>query len=106
MCQLMRTAGKMLSESQRAAPLLSAYIERLTKLSQDRRLALRFRFLCRDVIELRDNNWVARREELKAKKLTEVHREGAEPLGSASPLGLSHHSSQGDSEDVLFPAFR
>ena len=104
LCHLISTVGKMLSESPRAAPLMEAYFQRLNIISRDRNVPSRFRFLCRDVIDLRSNNWVPRREELKAKKLNEVHREGAEKLGIATPVGLpSQHAT---SDEALFPELK
>merc|ERR1719215_1359145 len=50
----------------------------------------RSRFLMQQLIELRYNDWVPRREELTAKKLDDVHKEGAAKLGvSLEQLGLA-----------------
>ena len=106
LCQLLTIAGKMLSESQRAAPQMEGVYARLKQISSDRGLAARFRFLCRDVLDLCNNGWVPRREELKAKKLDEVHREGADALGvGVASMGLQH-SVPVDNDDELFPAFK
>ncbi|PWZ58273.1 Plasma membrane ATPase 4 [Zea mays] len=41
----------------------------------------RLRFMVRDVIVLQSNNWVPRREEIKAKIISEIHSEAEKNLG-------------------------
>ncbi|KAE8726267.1 Eukaryotic translation initiation factor isoform 4G-2 [Hibiscus syriacus] len=44
-------------------------------------LASRLKFMVRDVLDLRANNWVPRREEVKAKTITEIHSDAEKNLG-------------------------
>lgn len=46
--------------------------KRIAKLADSRAVSSRIRFMLRDLIELRKNHWVPRREEEKAKTMQEV----------------------------------
>ncbi|KAK4404361.1 Eukaryotic translation initiation factor isoform 4G-1 [Sesamum angolense] len=63
--------------------MLRPYVNSSTPsdLSTNPQLAARLRFMVRDVIDLRANNWVPRREEVKAKTITEIHSEAEKNLG-------------------------
>ncbi|KAJ9550895.1 hypothetical protein OSB04_014940 [Centaurea solstitialis] len=74
-CQLFHTIGKQLDESPKSRRINDAYFIRLKELSTDPRLAPRIRFMVRDSLDLRSNNWVPRREEVKFKTITEIHNE-------------------------------
>lgn len=74
-CQFFRTIGKQLDESQKARRINDVYFVRLKELSTNPQLASRMRFMVRDVLDLRSNGWVPRREEVKAKTITEIHTE-------------------------------
>lgn len=71
---------------------MELYFQRLQQLAASKKLAARLRFMCRDVIDLRKNNWVPRREKLQAKKLDEVRADAAAALGIVKPQ-----------DDNLFP---
>ena len=62
---------------------MEAYFARLLQLSTSKKLPSRLRFLCRDIIDLRKNKWVPRREKLQAKKLDQVRAEAASAMGIA-----------------------
>ena len=64
---------------------MEAYFARLTQLSTSKKLPSRLRFLCRDIIDLRKNKWVPRREKLQAKKLDQVRADAAVALGIVKP---------------------
>jgi hypothetical protein len=74
---LLVTVGKELDASPRSQTFMEAYFARLLQLSTSKKLASRLRFLCRDIIDLRKNNWVPRREKLQAKKLDQVRADAA-----------------------------
>ncbi|KAL4589921.1 hypothetical protein LXL04_002833 [Taraxacum kok-saghyz] len=74
-CQFFNTIGKQLDESPKSRRINDLYFNRLKELTTNQQLAPRMRFMVRDVIELRSNNWVPRREEVKAKTITEIHTE-------------------------------
>ncbi|URD75863.1 Eukaryotic initiation factor iso-4F subunit [Musa troglodytarum] len=80
-CQLFNTIGKQLDESPKSRRFNDAYFNRLKELTTNPHLVSRLRFMVRDVLDMRANNWVPRREEVKAKKITEIHSEAEKNLG-------------------------
>ncbi|XP_074572931.1 eukaryotic translation initiation factor-like [Curcuma longa] len=80
-CQLFNTIGKQLDESPKSRRFNDAYFNRLKELTRNPQLASRLRFMVRDVLDLRANNWVPRREEVKAKTISEIHSEAEKNLG-------------------------
>ncbi|GLU10278.1 hypothetical protein SLE2022_270970 [Rubroshorea leprosula] len=80
-CQFFNTIGKQLDESPKSRRINDMYFNRLKELTTNPQLAPRLRFMVRDVLDLRANNWVPRREEVKAKTITEIHSEAEKNLG-------------------------
>ncbi|KAJ4950738.1 hypothetical protein NE237_027570 [Protea cynaroides] len=80
-CQFFHTIGKQLDESLKSKRINDVYFSRLKELTKNPQLAPRLRFMVRDVLDLRSNNWVPRREEVKAKTITEIHTEAEKNLG-------------------------
>ncbi|XP_057544391.1 eukaryotic translation initiation factor-like [Amaranthus tricolor] len=80
-CQFFNTIGKQLDDNSRSRRINDMYMNRLKELSSNSQLAPRLRFMVRDVLDLRTNNWVPRREEVKAKTITEIHSEAEKNLG-------------------------
>ncbi|KAB2019223.1 hypothetical protein ES319_D08G283100v1 [Gossypium barbadense] len=80
-CQFFNTIGKQLDESPKSRRINDSYFSRLKELTANPQLAPRLRFMVRDVLDLRANNWVPRREEVKAKTITEIHSEAEKNLG-------------------------
>ncbi|KAJ8498101.1 hypothetical protein OPV22_008653 [Ensete ventricosum] len=80
-CQLFNTIGKQLDESSKSRRYNDAYFNRLKELTTNPQFVSRLRFMVRDVLDTRANNWVPRREEVKAKKITEIHSEAEKNLG-------------------------
>lgn len=80
-CHFFNTIGKQLDESQKSRRINDVYFSRLKELSTNPQLAPRLRFMIRDILDLRANNWVPRREEVKAKTITEIHSEAEKTLG-------------------------
>ncbi|XP_038984202.1 eukaryotic translation initiation factor-like [Phoenix dactylifera] len=80
-CQVFNTIGKQLDESPKSRRFNDAYFNRLKELTMNPQLEPRVRFMVRDVLDLRTNNWVPRREEVKAKTITEIHSEAEKNLG-------------------------
>ncbi|KAL6226111.1 hypothetical protein ACLB2K_000076 [Fragaria x ananassa] len=80
-CHFFTTIGKQLDENQKARHVNKGYFDRLKELAANPQLAPRLRFMVRDVIDLRSNNWVPRREEVKAKTISEIHTEAEKNLG-------------------------
>ncbi|XP_065850551.1 eukaryotic translation initiation factor [Euphorbia lathyris] len=80
-CQFFNTIGKQLDESPKSQRINDIYFNRLKDLAANPQLAARLRFMVRDVIDLRSNRWVPRREEVKAKTINEIHSEAEKNLG-------------------------
>jgi len=80
-CQFFNTIGKQLDENPKSKRYNETYFNRLKDLQANPQLAPRLRFMVRDVLDLRSNNWVPRREEVKAKTITEIHTEAEKNLG-------------------------
>ncbi|CAN8326664.1 unnamed protein product [Cochlearia groenlandica] len=81
LCQFFITIGKELDESQRSRGINEMYFLRLKELATHPMLTPRLRFMIQNVVDLRANRWVPRREEIKAKKITEIHSEAEKNLG-------------------------
>ncbi|KAK8520482.1 hypothetical protein V6N12_004419 [Hibiscus sabdariffa] len=80
-CQFFNTIGKQLDESPKSRRINDTYFNRLKDLTTNPQLAPRLRFMVRDVLDLRANKWVPRREEVKAKTINEIHSEAEKNLG-------------------------
>lgn len=62
--QFFNTIGKQLDESPKSRRVNDLYFSRLKELTANTQLAPRLRFMVRDVLDLRANSWVPRREEV------------------------------------------
>ncbi|CAN1326036.1 Eukaryotic translation initiation factor isoform 4G-1 [Linum perenne] len=80
-CQFFITIGKQLDESPKSRRINDLYFGRLKEVASNPQLAARLRFMVKDVLDLRSNKWVPRREEVKAKTITEIHTEAEKNLG-------------------------
>uniref|UniRef100_A0A2P2MMB5 Eukaryotic translation initiation factor isoform 4G-1 isoform X2 n=1 Tax=Rhizophora mucronata TaxID=61149 RepID=A0A2P2MMB5_RHIMU len=94
-CQFFNTIGKQLDESPKSRRINDVYFGRLKELSFNPQLVPRLRFMIRDVLDLRGNNWVPRREEVKAKTITEIHSEAEKNLGLRPGATASIRNSRG-----------
>ncbi|KAK8983083.1 hypothetical protein V6N11_057841 [Hibiscus sabdariffa] len=77
LCKLMSTIGEMIDHP-KAKVHMDAYFERMAKLSNNMKLSSRVRFMLKDAIDLRKNNWQQRRKVEGPKKIEEVHRDAAQ----------------------------
>ena len=69
LCQLFSLIGKQLEEGvdqskKRGLLVFESYMARLKNVGNDSRLESRIQFLLRDVMEMRANKWIPRREEV------------------------------------------
>lgn len=80
-CQFFNTIGKQLDENPKSRRINDTYFIQMKELTTNLQLAPRLRFMVRDVVDLRSNNWVPRREEIKAKTISEIHDEAMKTLG-------------------------
>ncbi|XP_069700452.1 eukaryotic translation initiation factor 4 gamma 3-like isoform X2 [Periplaneta americana] len=73
LCKLLTTIGKDLESKNQD---LSQYFSRMKDTSQKRgEVSSRVRFMLQDVIDLRQNNWVPRRDESNPKTMDQIQRE-------------------------------
>ncbi|KAF7838128.1 eukaryotic translation initiation factor [Senna tora] len=108
-CQFFNTIGKQLDESPKSRRINDVYFSRLKELSTHPQLAPRLKFMIRDVLDLRVNSWVPRREEVKAKTITEIHSEAEKNLGlrpGATASIRNTRSAQGNASPGGFPIGR
>ncbi|KAJ8900293.1 hypothetical protein K2173_024933 [Erythroxylum novogranatense] len=77
LCKLMSTIGDMIDRP-KAKDHMNAYFERITMMSNNMKLSSRVRFMLKDAIDLRKNNWKQRRKVEGPKKIKEVHRDAAQ----------------------------
>ncbi|KAG5225901.1 MIF4G domain-containing family protein [Salix suchowensis] len=94
-CQFFNTIGKQLDESPKSRRINDLYFGRLKALASNPLLAPRLRFLVRDVLDLRMNKWIPRREEIKAKTITEIHSEAEKTLGLRPGATASIRNNRG-----------
>jgi len=64
-CQFFNTIGKQLDESPKSRRINDVYFGRLKELASNPQLAPRLKFMVRGVLDLRMNNWIPRREEVR-----------------------------------------
>ncbi|KAL6973810.1 Eukaryotic translation initiation factor isoform 4G-1 [Sarracenia purpurea var. burkii] len=94
-CQFFNTIGKQLDESTKSQRINDMYFGRLKELSMNPQLVPRLKFMIRDVLDRRSNNWIPRREEVKAKTITEIHLEAEKNLGLRPGAMASMRNSRG-----------
>lgn len=80
-CELVTVAGAALESTPRSKTKLDAIFKHFARLSNTTSYAPRIRFVVKDVVDLRSQNWVARRETYTAKKLDEIRTEAQAELG-------------------------
>ncbi|KAI8024274.1 Eukaryotic translation initiation factor isoform 4G-1 [Camellia lanceoleosa] len=85
-CEFFNTIGKQLDESPESRRINDTYFIRLKELSTNPQLAPRLRFMICDVLDRRANNWVPRREEVKAKTIIDSGSTTADILKLCSDL--------------------
>ncbi|WVZ19437.1 hypothetical protein V8G54_006759 [Vigna mungo] len=102
-CQFFNTIGKQLDEGPKSRRINDIYFSRLKELSSNLQLVPRIRFMIRDVLELRANNWVPRREEIKAKTITEIHSEAEKNLGLRPGATASMRNTRGGVQGNFSP---
>ncbi|CAG8488138.1 4877_t:CDS:2 [Acaulospora colombiana] len=76
LCKLLTTVGQQLDHAN-AKTHMDAYFSRMDEMSKNMKLSSRIRFMILDVIELRSNNWVPRRDNNAPKTIAEIHEDAA-----------------------------
>jgi len=74
LCSMFTTIGKTIDHHQ-AASFMKVCFDKIAKLSNSKKLASRPRFMYKDLIDLRANNWKLRRELETAKTLDEIRKD-------------------------------
>ncbi|CAM9408635.1 unnamed protein product, partial [Ectocarpus fasciculatus] len=89
MVKLLQTCGKKLDQtgSPDIVKDMKRLFKRVGKVADGRQVSSRIRFMLRDLIELRKNHWVPRREEEKAKTMQELHNDIAKEEESKNRRG-------------------
>jgi translation initiation factor 4G len=73
-CKLFTTIGRAIDRA-KYTEIIDIYFSKISEFSNDKKLSARCRFLYKDLIDLRKNDWVARRKEEKAKTLEEIKKD-------------------------------
>jgi len=104
--KLLSTVGKMMQATQKESykSMFNSYFVEISRLSKDsKNVSSRLRFMLRDLIDLKRNNWVPRRVEEKAKTFAQIHSEVAKEEeekarkgGGESRRSLSRNASIGN----------
>ncbi|XP_035826359.1 eukaryotic translation initiation factor 4 gamma 1 isoform X5 [Aplysia californica] len=72
LCQLITTVGQNL-DTEKAKARMDQYFTQMSKIADERKS--RIKFTLKDAIDLRNNNWVPRKEQAGPKKIDEVHKD-------------------------------
>ncbi|KAI3428363.1 hypothetical protein D9Q98_006743 [Chlorella vulgaris] len=115
-CELLAIAGAELEKGAKGKARLDAAFRQVERMSNaTKAYASRIRFVMKDVLELRHQHWVARRETFTAKKLDDIRSEAQAELGIVDMPIAGLESLAGSlpplaakrAEEVdLFPAFK
>lgn len=70
-----------MSETEKFKGNVNAYLLRLERFSKNKNLASRIKFMIRDVLDMKNNKWVPRREKFTAKKIDEIRQQAETELG-------------------------
>jgi MIF4G domain. len=73
-CKLFTTIGSTIDRG-KYTDIIDLYFSKISEFSNDKKLSARCRFLYKDLLDLRKNNWVARRKVEKAKTLDEIKKD-------------------------------
>ena len=59
-------------------PRVDQYFAQINKIISARKTSSRVRFMMQDIVDLRSNGWVPRREDNNPKTIDQIHREAAD----------------------------
>jgi len=76
LCKLFTTIGKTFDVDKNRLTV-NIYFKKMVRLSSDKQLSSRSRFMYKDLIDLRNNRWKSRREQETAKTLNEIRKDVA-----------------------------
>jgi hypothetical protein len=103
------TIGKTIDTPQ-AKEFMTVCFTKMRKFSDDKKLSSRVRFMYKDLIELRESDWVPRRKEEKAKTLEEIRQdvereERLQEQQRANYMGGGRGGGRGGSSGGRGPSF-
>ncbi|XP_034046686.1 eukaryotic translation initiation factor 4 gamma 2a [Thalassophryne amazonica] len=89
LCEIMKTVGSKLDHD-KAKSLMDQYFCRMNSLANNKELPSRIRFLLQNIVELRQNGWVAREAfvDSRPKTINQVHQDAAKDLGVFIPRSV------------------
>jgi len=99
LCTLMQTIGRQLEDAAAKkkahaekpdgehAKCMKNYLKSIAALSENGALSSRIRFMCKDLLEMRQNGWTARRVEEQAKTIAQIHRDAEREMGKSGKGG-------------------
>merc|ERR1719469_352623 len=88
-CKLFITIGSTIDTATMHSHM-TYYFNKMKRMSNDKRLNSRVRFMYKDLMELRNNNWKARRETETTKTLDEIRRDVEKEERLAAQQSQSH----------------
>ncbi|XP_076358075.1 eukaryotic translation initiation factor 4 gamma 3-like isoform X2 [Tachypleus tridentatus] len=94
LCHLLTTIGKELEREknkQSGGTSMNSCFETMKTIVKERKTNSRIRFMLQDVIELRQNNWVPRREDNNPKTIDQIHWEAEKEAQEKQLLLLQVH---------------
>ncbi|KAK2557679.1 Eukaryotic translation initiation factor 4 gamma 1 [Acropora cervicornis] len=77
LCKLLVTIGKDL-DHEKGKPRVDQYFAQINKIISAKITSSRVRFMMQDIMDLRNNNWVPRREDNNPKTIDQIHKEAAD----------------------------
>ncbi|KAK8798769.1 hypothetical protein WA158_007853 [Blastocystis sp. Blastoise] len=90
LCKLLTTIGEVCSKDSKFKQLVEDTLHNLEPFSKNDKLSSRVRFAIKDVLELKDRNWVSRKNDSKLVSLTELRKQQIlENLQKASAAAAS-----------------
>jgi translation initiation factor 4G len=91
LCTLLTTIGGQLESSAVNKPekekAMKKYLKDIKSLSTNQKISSRIRFMCKDLLEMRENGWNSRREEESAKTIAQIHQEANREQGKGKGGG-------------------
>ncbi|CAH1395787.1 unnamed protein product [Nezara viridula] len=99
LCKLLTTVGKELESQCSDTKDMDEYFGKMRKLSQkssNSKVSSRVRFMLQDVIELRSNRWVPRRDENNPKTMEQIQRDAEKELENAAMSSIANRSKHND----------
>lgn len=94
LCNLFTTIGKTIDNA-KAQPYMRVYFSKIEKLSDDKTLSSRSRFMYKDLIEMRSKGWKLRREVETAKTLDEIRKDAEREERKAQQESMQQGGGRG-----------